>query len=150
MFPVSFVLLIEYQIGNNHTCPKRKKERNNQDRVAKETRFSSSQQFAELKRKKKSNDRLLEKKRIDLCRNESCCPGRVNRPSVTRRLPAFRGFEMQSSRGKRGRAGNVILSDPKSCRRLIFDSHLLPRREKLPPRISYFASSPFPFPILAY
>ena len=28
--------------------------------------------------------------------------------------------------GKLGRAGDVILSDPKSCRRLIFDSHLIP------------------------
>ena len=125
--------------------PKRKKERKKRSRSS-----SKSQSSFGAKWKKKVNNRIIRKEKDrNLCRNclERAFPGRVpSEPSesAVRDEKLFadlkcRAVALPIPRGKRGRAGNVILSDPKSCRRLIFDSHLLlPSRETSSARRSSF------------
>lgn len=115
--------------------------------------------------KKKVNNRIIrkEKDRSLSKRGESFqgrVPSRLNRPSVTRSLPAFRGFEMQSSRSpdseREARPGwkrHLVRSKVVSSVNLRFSSPppLAERNFLRPiflPRISYFASSPFPYPRL--
>lgn len=149
----------------NPNFPKRKeRKKRSRSSVIKNPRLSSSRRKMK-EGKKKVNNRITrkEKDRSLSKRGESFQDefradwiGRPWREAC--RLFAdlkCRAVALPIPRGKRGRAGNVILSDPKSCRRLIFDSHLL-----LPsPRETSSARSSFrgslillllPSPILAY
>lgn len=149
----------------NPNFPKRKeRKKRSRSSVIKNPRLSSSRRKMK-EGKKKVNNRITrkEKDRSLSKRGESFQDefradwiGRPWREAC--RLFAdlkCRAVALPIPRGKRGRAANVILSDPKSCRRLIFDSHLL-----LPsPRETSSARSSFrgslillllPSPILAY
>lgn len=119
----------------NPNFPKRKeRKKRSRSSVIKNPRLSSSRRKMK-EGKKKVNNRIIrkEKDRSLSKRGESFQDefradwiGRPWREAC--RLFAdlkCRAVALPIPRGKRGWAGNVILSDPKSCRRLIFDSHLL-------------------------
>lgn len=149
----------------NPNFPKRKeRKKRSRSSVIKNPRLSSSRRKMK-EGKKKVNNRIIRKekdrslsKRGESFQDEFRADW-IGRPwrEACRLFADFkcRAVALPIPRGKRGRAGNVILSDPKSCRRLIFDSHLL-----LPsPRETSSARSSFrgslillllPSPILAY
>lgn len=149
----------------NPNFPKRKeRKKRSRSSVIKNPRLSSSRRKMK-EGKKKVNNRIIrkEKDRSLSKRGESFQDefradwiGRPWREAC--RLFAdlkCRAVALPIPRGKRGRAGNVILSDPKSCRRLIFDSHLLlpSPRETSSARSSFrgsFILLLLPSPILAY
>lgn len=158
-----FLYPIECKLNPNLPQKKRKKETIEIECHKKSTSFFESTQNERRKEKSKQQNYSKRKGSISVETGRvfpGRVPSRLNRPSVTRSLPAFRGFEMQSSRSpdseREARPGwkrHLVRSKVVSSVNLRFSSPppLAERNFLRPiflPRISYFASSPFPYPRL--